>query len=145
MDCPMLTVDIIIEYNDNSILLVKRGKEPFLGFWAIPGGRVESGETVEAAAKREAKEETSIDIEIKSILGVYSKPNRDPRRHSVSIVFRANPISGIPKAFSDAADVTRTREYLTFPLAFDHKDILMDYSNYLSTNSKTGRNGFILK
>ena len=83
---PVPTVDIIIQ-RDPQILLVKRKKEPFRGLFALPGGFVNEGERVEDAAKREAKEETSLDIELVDILGVYSDPNRDPRGHIMSTVF----------------------------------------------------------
>jgi len=83
---PIPTVDTIIQ-KGSQILLVKRKKEPFKGLFALPGGFVNEGERVEDAAKREAKEETSLDIELVNILGVYSEPNRDPRGHIMSTVF----------------------------------------------------------
>ena len=83
---PIPTVDIIIQMNSR-ILLVKRKNEPFRGYMAIPGGFVNEGETVEDPAKREVKEETSLNIELIDILGVYSDPKRDPRGHNMSTVF----------------------------------------------------------
>jgi ADP-ribose pyrophosphatase YjhB (NUDIX family) len=83
---PIPTVDTIIQ-KDSQILLVKRKKEPFKGFLAFPGGFVNEGERIEDAAKREAKEETSLDIELVDILGVYSDPNRDPRGHICCYLF----------------------------------------------------------
>lgn len=80
---PALTVDIVIKREDGSIILVKRLNPPFKDEWALPGGFVEYGETVETAAKREAKEETGVEIELIRIIGVYSAPNRDPRGHTV--------------------------------------------------------------
>src|SRR6478672_160271 len=85
---PIPTVDVIIQM-DSRILLVKRKNEPFREYLAIPGGFVNEGETVEDAAKREVKEETSLDIELIDILGVYSDPARDPRGHMMSTVFIA--------------------------------------------------------
>jgi ADP-ribose pyrophosphatase YjhB (NUDIX family) len=89
---PVPTVDIIIEIG-NKIVLIERKHEPF--GWAIPGGFVDYGECLEDAARREAKEETSLDVKLKFLLGVYSSPKRDPRRHTVSAVYvataRANP------------------------------------------------------
>jgi 8-oxo-dGTP diphosphatase len=122
---PMLTVDIIIEYPDGSIVLIRRGREPFLGRWALPGGRVEIGETVEQAAIREAKEETGLEVNLDRLIGVFSEPGRDPRGHSVTIVFHATPISGVPKASSDADEVLQCGDFLSLPLAFDHSKILL--------------------
>ena len=85
---PVPAVDAIIQM-DTQILLVKRKNEPFRGYMAIPGGFVNEGETVEDAAKREVREETSLDIELVDILGVYSDPKRDPRGHIMSTVFIA--------------------------------------------------------
>ena len=95
---PTPTVDTIIQKN-SQILLVKRKKEPFKGYLVLPGGFVNEGERVEDAAKREIKEETSLDIELIDILGVYSEPERDPRGHIMSTVF----IGKISKS-SDKAD-----------------------------------------
>jgi len=83
---PTPTVDAIIQKN-SQILLVKRKKEPFKGYLVLPGGFVNEGERVEDAVKREIKEETSLDIELIDILGVYSEPERDPRGHIMSTVF----------------------------------------------------------
>ncbi len=83
---PIPTVDVIIQMASR-ILLVKRKNEPFREYLAIPGGFVNEGETVEDAAKREVNEETSLDIELIDILGVYSDPKRDPRGHNMSTVF----------------------------------------------------------
>src|ERR1041384_5366728 len=103
---PVPIVDIIIQ-KDSQILLVKRKKEPFRGLFALPGGFVNEGERVEDAAKREAKEETSLNIELVDILGVYSDPNRDPRGHIMSTVFeKISPNNkGEPLAKDDAAKI----------------------------------------
>ena len=90
---PKPTIDVIVTDGDR-IILVKRGKEPFKGQWAFPGGFVEYGERVEEAAKRELLEETGVVADIQSILGVYSKPDRDPRTHIISTVFIAQYIRG---------------------------------------------------
>jgi 8-oxo-dGTP diphosphatase len=124
---PTLTVDVIIEFPDGEIVLVKRGIEPFKGHWAIPGGHVESGETVEQAAVREIKEETGLNVRLDGIAGVYSDPNRDPRGHTASVVYHAVPTGGIMAAETDAEDVIKTKDIFKYPLAFDHKKILEDW------------------
>jgi 8-oxo-dGTP diphosphatase len=126
MKSPALTVDVVIEFPDGAILFVKRGNEPFRSQWALPGGFVEYGEVVEQAAVREAKEETNLDIRLDGLIGVYSDPQRDPRGHTVSIVFRATPVGGEPKAASDAAEVLITKDYQELELAFDHRTIVSD-------------------
>src|SRR4030095_14025889 len=83
---PIPVVDVIIQ-QDSKILFAKRKKEPFKGILGLPGGFVNIGETIEEAARREVKEETSLDIELTDILGVYSDPQRDPRGHIMSTVF----------------------------------------------------------
>ncbi|MEN6378984.1 MAG: NUDIX hydrolase [Methanofastidiosum sp.] len=123
---PSLAVDIII-FLDNKLVLIKRGRGPFRNFFALPGGFVEYGETVENAAIREAKEETGLEITNISLLGIYSKPDRDPRGHTVSIVFHGNG-SGTPKAGDDAKelflfDITQ----IPTNLAFDHNKIIQDF------------------
>lgn len=121
---PVLAVDVIIEYPDGGIVLIRRGKEPFLGSWALPGGIVEVGETIEQCAVREAKEETGIGVTLRKLVGVFSEPGRDPRGHFVSIAFLADPVEGSPQASSDAADVIITKDFRDLPLAFDHSKIL---------------------
>jgi len=126
---PVPTVDIIIEIeredNKQGIVLINR-KNPPLG-WALPGGFVDYGESLEEAAIRESKEETSLDVELKSQLHTYSNPNRDPRLHTISTVFVARAV-GEPKAQDDAAEIgVFTKEEINFPLAFDHQKILADY------------------
>jgi ADP-ribose pyrophosphatase YjhB (NUDIX family) len=126
---PIPTIDIIIEIQrengQEGIILIKR-KNPPHG-WALPGGFVDYGESLEEAAVREAKEETSLDIRLKSQLHTYSDPKRDPRKHTISTVYVATA-QGKPKAQDDAQDIgIFTREEINFPLAFDHRKILADY------------------
>jgi 8-oxo-dGTP diphosphatase len=124
---PVLTVDIVIQRNDDSIVLVRRRNPPFKGQWAIPGGFVEYGETVEHAAVREAKEETGLEVELTRIIGVYSDPNRDPRGHTVSICFLAREVGGALRADTDAKDAKGfDPPSLPTRLAFDHDRILAD-------------------
>jgi len=121
---PFPTVDIIIEVN-GGIVLIER-KNPPHG-WAIPGGFVDYGETVEAAAVREAKEETGLDVHLKELFGVYSDPSRDPRHHTISTVFVASA-TGLPVADDDAAAAgVFTQDTLPDDIVFDHREILADY------------------
>ncbi len=89
---PYVAVDIFAINEKNEFVLVKRKNDPFKGYWALPGGFVEYGETVEHAATREMREETGLEICILDIVGVYSDPNRDPRGHVISIAFLARII-----------------------------------------------------
>lgn len=121
---PFPTVDIIIEINDD-IVLIKRKNLP-LG-WALPGGFVDYGESLETAAIREAREETSLDVEIVSQFKAYSDPGRDPRHHTISVVFIGHA-QGTPLAADDAADIGLfNRNNLPVDIAFDHRKILQDY------------------
>ena len=119
---PLLTVDAVIIY-ENKLVLIRRRNPPFQGLFALPGGFVEVGETVEAAIIREAKEETGLDIEIIKLLGVYSEPSRDPRGHTVTVVFLALG-SGILKPDSDALDLGLFKFNEIPGLAFDHNKII---------------------
>jgi len=121
---PFPTVDIIIEL-DKKIVMIKR-KNPPQG-WALPGGFVDYGESLESAAIREAKEETSLEISNLQLLGCYSDPNRDSRMHTISTVYIAQA-TGVPKADDDAAELELFLPLeLPSPLCFDHKKILADY------------------
>jgi len=148
---PSLTVDIIIfnennpdgenfdkinKLNKNEFVLIKRKNEPFKNHWAIPGGFVDYGETVENAAIREAKEETDVFVKLKHLLGVYSKPNRDPRSHTVSIVYLALGDFKKIKSGSDAidADIYSFDDIKSLNIAFDHEKILQDALNYINSS-----------
>jgi len=128
---PSLTVDIIIQLTDRidlPIVLIERKYPPY--GWALPGGFVDIGETVEAAAIREAKEETSMDVALVSLLGCYSDPKRDDRGHTVSLVYIAEA-QGEPKAADDAKNLeVYSISKLPEVLAFDHDKILQDYSEF---------------
>jgi len=134
---PLLAVDIIIELPERAgpdgvpIVLIERRNPP--PGWALPGGFVDVGEPLEVAAVREAREETSLDVRLKCLLGCYSDPARDPRGHTVSAVYIARA-SGTPRAADDARHLEL---YLPgappAPLAFDHDLILADYRRYLAT------------
>lgn len=122
---PALTVDGLI-IKGHKIVLIKRSKSPFEGHYALPGGFVEYGETVESALKREIAEETGLKVKIKSLVGVYSDPNRDPRGHVVSLAFKAQITGGELSSGSDACEV-RLFDIRNLPqLAFDHEKIISD-------------------
>ncbi len=123
---PCLTVDGIIFYK-NKIVLIKRKNHPFKNYYALPGGFVNCGETVENAVIREASEETGFETRIKDLLGVYSDPMRDPRGHTVTIVYELNVIAGKMKPGSDAEDVKLFSLNNLPELAFDHQKILEDF------------------
>jgi ADP-ribose pyrophosphatase YjhB (NUDIX family) len=123
---PLATVDTIIRLSDGRIVLIER-KNPPHG-WAIPGGFIDRGESAETAAVREAAEETSLQVRLTRLVGVYSDPSRDPRFHTISVVYAAEA-DGEPKAADDAMNVALfdRAAALALPLAFDHHRILVDY------------------
>lgn len=122
---PIPTVDIIIEIASKGIVLIKRKNPPF--GWAIPGGFVDYGESLEEAAIREAKEETNLDVKLLRQFHTYSDPHRDPRHHSISTVYIAKA-EGRPQAKDDASEIgVFTESSLPNEIAFDHRLILQDY------------------
>jgi 8-oxo-dGTP diphosphatase len=128
---PTPTVDIIIELVDRPhrpIVLIERRNPPY--GWAIPGGFMDLGESAETAAKREALEETGLEVELIEQFYVYSDPNRDPRKHTISVVFLASA-TGEPQAADDAKNL-EVFEFWQIPaeLCFDHDRILRDYWRY---------------
>lgn len=129
---PIPTVDTIID-NESKVLLVKRNKEPFVGKMVFPGGFMKKGETAEDAAKREVKEETSLDIELNDILGVYSDPTRDPRGHIMSTVFIGNLSHNSNITEPVSGDGVTSTKWISLDnieqedFGFDHKKILKDY------------------
>ncbi|MCD4700620.1 MAG: NUDIX hydrolase [Candidatus Aegiribacteria sp.] len=128
---PLITVDAIIELSDGKIVLVKR-KYPPPG-WAIPGGFVDPGESLAEAVRREAREETSLDIEVVSIFHVYSKPWRDPRGDTVSIVYYCKA-NGNPEGGDDAVEaVAFAPDCLPDVIAFDHRKIIQQFLQWKST------------
>ena len=124
---PVPTVDIIIELPGNRIVLIERRNPPY--GWALPGGFVDYGESLEQAAVREAKEETGLDVVLTRQLHTYSDPGRDTRFHTITTVFVASS-HGIPQAGDDAKNLA-VFETTSLPdrMAFDHRQILDDYVN----------------
>jgi 8-oxo-dGTP diphosphatase len=140
---PTPTVDAILQ-KGSKVLMVKRGKDPFKGMLALPGGFVNEGETVEEAMKREVTEETSLEVEPIDILGVYSDPHRDPRMHTMTVVFIAIVVGGKEKARDDASSLEWVDLASIQYAAFDHAQILADYrlwkanaGTYWSTKRKS--------
>ncbi|HPR63473.1 MAG TPA: NUDIX hydrolase [Thermoanaerobaculia bacterium] len=129
-ETPLLTVDGIV-LDGKRIVLIRRLHPPFEGQWALPGGFVEIGETVEEACVREIREETGLDVDIVRLLGVYSDPGRDPRGHTVSVVFLCYPSGGELRGADDAAEARWFTLPVTDPLAFDHEKILEDLNRIL--------------
>ncbi len=122
---PSLAVDGVI-IKDNQILLIKRKNDPYKDKWAMPGGFVEYGERTEDAVLREVKEETGLEAKISQLVGVYSDPKRDPRKHVVSITYLLKDISGTEKGGDDAKEAKWWNINKLPELAFDHQYIIND-------------------
>ncbi|MBI5574748.1 MAG: NUDIX hydrolase [Deltaproteobacteria bacterium] len=130
---PVPTVDVIIEVGGR-IILVRR-KYPPAG-WALPGGFIDAGETAPQAAVREAMEETGLHVKLTALLGVYSDPARDKRKHTISTVYIAKA-EGLPLGGDDAAEARLFGERdLPSPIAFDHAQILADYFRFRKTGER---------
>ncbi|MCX5810694.1 MAG: NUDIX hydrolase [Proteobacteria bacterium] len=132
---PLLTVDIIIRYKDGIVLIERKNPPPG---WALPGGFVDVGESIENAAIREAKEETSLDVTLIEQFHAYSKPGRDPRFHAVSVVFIGDG-RGELQGQDDARRADKFGyDNLPESIAFDHREIILDYFHYMSTGKRPG-------
>jgi 8-oxo-dGTP diphosphatase len=131
---PLPTVDVVILLPGDRVVLIERKNEPH--GWALPGGFVDEGETLEAAAAREAREETGLDVQLVEQFHAYSDPRRDPRRHTISTVFIGRA-GGEPKGADDAlrADAFAWTA-LPAPVVFDHAEILADVRRYLLTGAR---------
>jgi 8-oxo-dGTP diphosphatase len=136
---PLIATDVIIELCDRPgrpIVLIERKNTPH--GWALPGGFVDVGEQVEVAALREAREETGLEVHLQELLGVYSHPLRDPRGHTISVVYVGIAI-GDPRADDDARAVAVTQpDAPPAPLVFDHGPILNDYLRLRETGRTAG-------
>jgi 8-oxo-dGTP diphosphatase len=126
MKQPKLTVDAVVFDDEGRLLLIKRKSPPFKGCYALPGGFVEVGETVEDAVRRELMEETGVTANSERLVGIYSEPARDPRGHVVSIAFLMKVRPATPKAGDDAAAAAFVADWRSKHLAFDHAKIVAD-------------------
>ncbi|MFH1101527.1 MAG: NUDIX hydrolase [Methanobacteriota archaeon] len=122
---PRVTVDGFI-YESNRVLLIRRKNPPFQGRWALPGGFIEYGETTEEAVVREVLEETGLKTRVKKVLGVYSDPKRDPRGHTITVVYLLEQINGTLTSGDDAGDVKFFNIDDLPELSFDHATIIND-------------------
>jgi 8-oxo-dGTP diphosphatase len=123
---PVLATDCVVIDAKRRVLLIRRGAPPFKGMYALPGGFIDVGETVEDGCRRELMEETGVKAGKLQLLGVYSDPHRDPRGHTCSVVFLTRVRSATPKAGDDAADAAWVENWADVELAFDHGQILAD-------------------
>jgi len=125
---PLVAVDAVIRFKKTSIVLIRRKNPPFKGEFALPGGFVDVGESVEDACIREAYEETNIKVTIKKLIGVFSNPKRDPRGQVISIAFLCEPLTDsekpIAKDDAQSLEIVKIADISSIKLAFDHKDII---------------------
>lgn len=133
---PLLSTDCVIVDARRRVLLIRRGRPPFKGSYALPGGFVERNETVEDACRREVLEETGLRVSRLRLVGVYSAPGRDPRGPATAVAFLARAPRGKPAAGDDAADVEWVEDWRSHPLAFDHRDIIRDAMRLMSATPK---------
>lgn len=129
---PFPTVDVVVERGDGRVLLVRRTNPPH--GWALPGGFIDYGESAEDAARREVQEEAGVDVLLTDLLGVYSRPDRDPRHHTLTVVYIGRSRAPI-SAGDDAAEVREFSLDALPEMAFDHDRILRDYRHYKSTGA----------
>jgi 8-oxo-dGTP diphosphatase len=125
---PRLTVDAWIRDRHGRVLLVRRGRPPYLGHWGLPGGFCEWKETTEKCCARETLEETGLTVRVGALRGVYSRPDRDPRGHNVTVLYAARPLKGRAKGGDDAAEARwfTPRELAKIRFAFDHREIVLE-------------------
>ena len=128
---PGLAADCVVFDAGNRVLMIRRKNSPFKGRYALPGGFVDIGETVEDACRRELMEETSVKAGKLHLVGVYSDPRRDPRAHNVSVVYMTRVVRATPVAGDDAAAAEWVKDWKSLKLAFDHADIVADAARML--------------
>jgi len=133
---PFPTVDIIIHDNDRVVMIERR--QPPSG-WALPGGYVDYGESLEAAAVREAREETGLELADLQQFHAYSDPERDPRQHTITVVFTARGIGNLRAGDDAKAARWFPLAALPEPICFDHAQILADYLKWFNTEPHPGR------
>ena len=138
---PLLASDCVVMDTKGRVLLIRRGHPPFKGKYALPGGFVEVGETVEDACRRELMEETGVKAGRLELIGVYSDPGRDPRGHTCSVAFVTRVRSAAAKAGDDAAAVEWVARASGLELAFDHAKILADAKRVLKRVKRRGSSG----
>jgi len=138
---PRLTVDAWVRDRSGRLLLVRRGRSPFEGRWALPGGFCEYGETTEECCAREAKEETGVTVKVGELLGVYSDSDRDPRGHTVTVLYACRPVRGTALGGDDAAEARwfTPRELRTLCFAFDHRKIATEQLRHRARKSPRRR------
>lgn len=117
-------VDAVIAFNDGSIVLVERATDPCKGQWALPGGILRPGLTVEQTLKYKIESETGLQVEIDECLGYFDDPERDPMRYTMSLAFKVHAVGGNLKLESDAGRIIRTADFRDMKLAFDHSQIV---------------------
>ena len=130
---PVPTVDVVLLLPGDRVVLVERRNPP--RGWALPGGFVDEGETLEAAAVREAREETGLEVRLLDLVGCYSDPRRDPRRHTITAAF-LGAAEGEPRGGDDAAQARAFSWTSLPPLCFDHAEILADARRLLLTGAR---------
>jgi 8-oxo-dGTP diphosphatase len=125
---PKVTVDAWIRDRRGRVLLIRRGRPPFEGRWGLPGGFCEWKESTEDCCAREAREETGLKVKVGELRGVYSRPDRDPRGHNVTVVYAARPLRGKAVGGDDAAEARwfDERELRKTAFAFDHREIVLE-------------------
>lgn len=140
---PRVTVDAFVRDRRGRLLLVRRGHPPFEGRWALPGGFCDWKETTESCCAREAKEETGLTVRVGKLLGIYSRPDRDPRGHNVTVVYVARPIRGRAVGGDDAAEAKwfTPRELRSLRFAFDHREIVTEHLRLRPTTRSPRRRG----
>ena len=122
-------VDVVV-VKHGEVLLVKRRFDPYAGYWTLPGGFVEEDETVEEAAVREVLEETGLEVELNSLIGVFSDPGRDPRGRVISVAFSAVPVGGELRESEESSEVGWFPISRLPRLAFDHEKIIKKFIGY---------------